>query len=231
MSAIYHAAMNENQIGPEPFQAGSGDPDIMTLGRVRSRPRRAAALAGVAMVALAGGAGAAYAAVHSPGPRAADTAAVSSAASPSPSASPTPRPGGRRPGPFGGSWRGFGFGGWSGLGIGSGAIVHGQVVVPKSGGGYQTLDVQKGQVTSVTSTSVTVKSSDGYTATYVVTSSTVVDAKAAGIGSVKTGDTVDLTATVSGSTATAASITDLTAIKAGRASSGFPAAPPAWSPS
>jgi hypothetical protein len=123
---------------------------------------------------------------------------------------------------------GFGIGAGFGIGMGPGAggVVHGQVVVPKSGGGYQTLDVQRGTVTAVSSSSITVKSSDGYSATYSVTSSTLVNAKSAGIGSVKSGDSVYVTATVSGSTATAASVTDISAIRAGRASFGFPAAPP-----
>jgi len=94
--------------------------------------------------------------------------------------------------------------------------------VPKSGGGYQTLDVQSGTVTAVSTGSVTVKSDDGFTASYAVTSNTVVGAQSAGIGSVKKGDEIFVTATVSGSTATAATIIDLTAIKNGRASFGFP---------
>jgi len=100
--------------------------------------------------------------------------------------------------------------------------VHGQLTVPKSGGGYQTVDVQDGSVTAVSTGSVTVKSADGFTATYTVTSKTVVTAEAPGIASVKKGDTVFVTATVSGSTATAASVVDVTAVKAGRASFGFP---------
>jgi len=103
--------------------------------------------------------------------------------------------------------------------------VHGQLTVPKSGGGYQTLDVQTGTVTAVSSGAITVKSADGFTATYAVTSNTVVGAQSAGIGSVKKGDTVFVSATVSGSTATAASIVDMTAIKNGRASFGFPEPP------
>jgi len=229
MLGVHHPAMSENETEPGCSEAGASEAGIVTLGRVRPRSARPAALAGVAIAALAGGAGAAYAATHSPAHGAADAAAVSSAASPGPSASPAGPRSPWKPGRYGGPWRGFGFAGWAGLG--GGRIVHGQVVVPKSGGGYQTLDVQEGQVTAVSSASVTVRSSDGYTATYVVTSSTVVDAQAAGIGSVKTGDTVDVTATVSGSTATAASITDPTAIRAGRGSFGFRTAPPTSSPS
>ena len=213
-----------------------GDPrttdssDMITMSerrRARRRLTHPAALAGVAIVALAGGAGAGYAATHSFGTKAADTAtAVAPAATPTPSASAPAGPGWRGRGGGGGRFSGRGFGGFFG-GFGTkGGIVHGQVVVPKSGGGYQTLDVQRGQVTAVSSTSITVKSADGYTAGYAVTGSTTVDAKPAGIGSVRTGDTVLVTATVSGSTATAANIVDPTAIRAGRASFGFPTAPP-----
>ena len=219
-----HARLMTDGAGPE-------GPDTITMGHGRRRLPRPAALAGVAIVALAGGAGVGYAATHSFGTKASDTAALgpARAAAPaaSPSAAPTTPAWRDMPGGKDGSGRGFGgFGGLlGGLGAGSGGIVHGQVVVPKSGGGYETLDVQRGQVTAVSSTSITVKSSDGYTATYAVTGSTVVDAKSAGIGSVKTGDTVVITARVSGTTATAASIIDPTAIRAGRASFGFPTGP------
>jgi hypothetical protein len=210
------------------FQAGE-DPDLLVIGvpePPRRRPRRAAPLAGVAALALVGGAGVAYAATHTAPARAAVTAAVSSSptASPSPSArqpavGPAGAPVGHR-----GRFGGFAFGGFpfGGFGMGSGGLVHGQFTEPKSGGGYQTVDVQNGTVSAVSASSVTVKSADGFTATYAVTSSTLVDAKAAGIGSVKKGDTIFVTATVSGGAATAANITDVTAVKAGRASFGFP---------
>ena len=86
--------------------------------------------------------------------------------------------------------------------------MHGQFVVPKSGGGYQTIDTQRGSVTAVSATSITVKSADGFSKTYQVVSSTNVDGKRNGISPVKTGHQVTVTATVSGSTATAASILD-----------------------
>jgi hypothetical protein len=195
--------------------------DLIVMNDNRGRRRvRPAALAGVAFVAVAAGTGAGYAASHrSPAASPARTAALAAGivASPSPSPS-TPA---EEPGKHGRFGRGdFIFG----LGFGPGAVLHGQVVVPKSGGGYQTLDVQRGTVTAVSSNSITVKSTDGYTATYAVTSSTIVDAQSSGIGSVKTGDTVFVTATVRGSTATAASVADVSAIKAGRADFGFPGA-------
>ncbi len=201
-------------------------PDMITINPPRWRPGRPAVVAGVAVVALAGGAGIGYATTHSlTAKAAADTAAVAAAppsASPSPSASGAPD--------SGHGWRSFPGGparvfGPIGLGAIGGGVVHGQLTVPKSGGGYQTVDVQDGTVTAVSSGSVTVKSTDGFTATYTVTSKTVVDAQAAGIGSVKKGDTIFVTATVSGSTATAASILDLSAVKAGRASFGLGTGP------
>ncbi len=207
------------------------DADMITMNPPRWqrwRPRRPVAIAGVAIVALAGGAGVGYAATHTLAAKGAtDTVAVgaaNSAASPSPAASaPASGPGapGRRG--FGGEF--FFGGGTLALG-GLSGVLHGEVTMPKSGGGYQTVDVQDGTVTAVSSTSVTVKSADGFTASYAVTSKTVVDAQAAGIGSVKKGDTVFVVATVSGSTATAASITDVTAVKAGRTSFKFSAQSP-----
>jgi hypothetical protein len=201
------------------------DEDMITYGPPRWqrwRVSRPIAVAGVAVVALAGGAGIGYAATRSAPAKVgggADTAVVAPAASASPSAS---GPAGTGNGPRR-VWVKFPGGpGLFGLGMAGGAI-HGQLTVPKSGGGYQTVDVQDGTVTAVSTGSVTVKSADGYTATYTVTGNTVIDAKAAGIGSVKKGDTVFVTATVSGSTATAASIFDQTAIKNGRVSFHFPA--------
>ena len=207
----------------EPFQPDE-DPgsDMITMNpprRPRWRPGRPVAIAGVAVVALAGGGGIGYAATHSLTAKAADTAALAAS---SPSATPSPSASG--PPGSGHGWRSFPGGPgrvFGPLGLGGG-VLHGQLTVPKSGGGYQTVDVQDGTVTAVSTGSVTVKSADGFTATYTVTSKTVVTAEAPGIASVKKGDTVFVTATVSGSTATAASVVDVTAVKAGRASFGFP---------
>ncbi len=184
-------------------------------------PARPLVFAGVAAVALAGGAGAGYAATHSTagGGSPAAVVAAGPSSSPAPSASAS---GGNGSGNAPLYHRGMRFFGRFGLGMLGGGVVHGQVTVPKSGGGYQTLDIQDGTVTAVSSSSITVKSADGFTASYAVTSSTLVNAESAGIGSVKKGDTVFVAATVSGSTATAAHIVDITAIKAGRASFGFP---------
>jgi hypothetical protein len=108
-------------------------------------------------------------------------------------------------GPFGGPFGGPGLFG----------AVHGKIVVPKPGGGFQTVDVQRGAVTAVSSTSITLKSADGFTKTYTVTSSTLVDAQRSGIGSVKVGNQVVVSAVQSGSGATASSIADLTLMHQG----------------
>ena len=98
------------------------------------------------------------------------------------------------------------------LGFGPFGAIHGQFVAPKPGGGYQTIDAQRGTVTAVSTGSITVHSGDGYTKTYQVTSTTHVDAHRAGIGSVKTGQTVSVLATVNGSSATATQIVDFAAL-------------------
>ena len=93
--------------------------------------------------------------------------------------------------------------------------MHGTVVVPKSGGGYQTVAFQNGKVTAVSSTSITLRSADGYSHTYQVTSSTMVNAQRDGIGSIKNGNQVMVDATVSGSTTTAVRIVDLSLLQQG----------------
>jgi hypothetical protein len=139
------------------------------------------------------------------------------------------------------AFRGRGLGGlFLGPGIlGSGAgggLVDGQFTVKGPTGAYETLDVRTGTVASVTNTSrstwsLTVKSADGSKGTFTVNSSTSVNGGEMGIGSVKTGDTVNVVATVSGSTDTATSVTDRTVAQAnGKSwlpSPPMPASPPA----
>jgi len=120
-----------------------------------------------------------------------------------PSSSPAPPKGGPRRGPGGP------FGGFGGPG---GNVVHGEFVVPQ-GSGFETLDVQTGTVTAVSSSSITVKSGDDFSKTYDVTADTLVNSARDGINSIKTGNTVRITATVSGSTATAVDIVDVTTIQ------------------
>lgn len=165
-------------------------------------------LVAVAAVALlAGAGGAALATSGSSSPATADSAA--SQPTPSPSASASARPPSSR-GPVAGAPGGGGgfFGGGTGGGF-SGAPVHGTLVVPASGGGYQTEDIQRGKVTAISGSSVTVLSADKYTKTYQVTGSTSVNAGHGGLSTVKVGDQVSITATVHGATATVNSIIDL----------------------
>jgi hypothetical protein len=97
-----------------------------------------------------------------------------------------------------------------------GPSIHGQFVVPKSGGGYQTLDQQRGNATAVSQTSITVKSEDGFENTYAVTSTTVVRSTRDGIADVKAGDQVGVLAVEENGKATAVHIVDITQLGADR---------------
>jgi hypothetical protein len=69
-------------------------------------------------------------------------------------------------------------------------------------------------VTDVSSTSVTVKSDDGYTKTYKVDDNTLVNAGNEGIGDVKKDDKVHVQAFMEGDTAHAAHVMDETGVGA-----------------
>ena len=92
--------------------------------------------------------------------------------------------------------------------------LHGEVVTAKRGGGYQTVDFQRGVATAVSAASITVKSADGFTKTYTVPADAVVDAGRDGIGSIKKGDTVSVDAVVTGHDAAVRSIDDESLLKA-----------------
>jgi hypothetical protein len=68
--------------------------------------------------------------------------------------------------------------------------VHGELVVKGKDGKYVTIDTQRGSVTAVSPTSITVRSADGFSATYAVGSGTRVrkDGKKAAVGDLKVGD-------------------------------------------
>jgi hypothetical protein len=194
----------------------------------RLRSRRPVIVAGIAVVGLLGGAGAALATTGSGAP---GTAPKAIAATPSPGSPLLPGQAHRM---FGHGFRGlagpmFGVGvGLGGPGVAGGpggGALHGQFVMAKPGGGYQTVDIQNGKVTAVSATSITLRSSDGYSHTYAITSSTLVDAQRNGISSVKAGHQVSLTATVSGSTATAVGVLDRTLLQQGRQAFGFGGGP------
>jgi hypothetical protein len=73
---------------------------------------------------------------------------------------------------------------------GFGGGIHGQFTVPAPGGGYETILTQRGTVTDVSASSITVKSEDGFTHTYSVDNNTLVAAGNNGIADVSKGDTV-----------------------------------------
>lgn len=144
-----------------------------------------------------------------------DGAAVAEAA-PTPTAEPTDKTtqkdkptqkekrAGVRPGHPGGPAR---------LGLAGGAL-HGEFVVPKKGGGYQTVASQRGTVESISSSAVTVRSEDGYRRAYAIDDTTMVAGGRAGVDSIKEGSTVAVVATVSGDKATAVRLVDVSRQKA-----------------
>jgi hypothetical protein len=111
--------------------------------------------------------------------------------------------------------------GWPGM-LGMGGALHGEFVVKQSDGtGYQTVATQVGEVTEVSSSSVTVKSADGYSRTYAVTKDTLVNSTRDGIGSVEKGHKVHVFATVSGDKATAVQLGDVSKRQEAREKWGF----------
>jgi hypothetical protein len=139
-------------------------------------------------------------------------------------AASTPAPTQPRPHRFGPTHRvGPRFGPFGSLGN----VLYGQFVVRTPKGGYQTVDLQRGTVQSISPTSVVVLSANGHTGTYAVTSTTIVDAQRDGIGSIHRGDQVMVVATGSGSSPKATRIADLTLLRKGSPLTGpaFPAPP------
>jgi hypothetical protein len=208
--------MSQDRPGWTPPPSPSFEPTVPTTPDVvaSSRPRRSRIGTGIAVAAIGIGAlgiaGTAYASSSSPTPSPTDSGRAGYGG--------TAGNGGQRLGPSGTTgprgdrgYRGFGPGMGAGMGMGMGGFaIHGSFVTPKQGGGYQTVDTQRGSVTGVSATSITVKSSDGFTATYTVDASALVHALRDGIASVKTGDEVSVTAVESGSEKKAVSIIDTT---------------------
>jgi hypothetical protein len=158
--------------------------------RTVSSRRRIASIALIAGVLLVGGIGVAVAQTGG-----------SSTTTPSP-----PRgaggPGGR-------------FKGGPGPGFGGGAprgAIHGEFVAPDGSGGYRTVAMQVGDVTAVSSDSITVKSADNFSRTYSVDPNTVVNSGRDGIANVKNGDKVAVNAVVNGGKAAARSVQDMTTL-------------------
>lgn len=208
---------------------GNGTPDRQP-GRNRRWNRRITFAAAVGVGAILGAAG------------------ISAAASPSPSpsggTSVAPGQGSVPGGP--GHWRmhdrddmgpGMGRGpgrrGLGGLGMGLRGAVRGDVVVPDGKGGFKTVRLQRGKVTSISATSLVVTGADNVPETYALTAKTVVDGGRDALSSVKVGDQVGVLADVSGGTGGTATVThvrDQTRLRAERplrkpAPNGTPASP------
>ncbi|MBV8950912.1 MAG: hypothetical protein JOZ99_08560 [Actinobacteria bacterium] len=187
----------EPQLPQEPHQPQPEEP-ASPRSRVRwPRSRSITIIAAVVLALLVGGISAAVA----------DTGSSSSSTSTPPSsngnAPNTTTPRGPR-GPHG--FKGF-------PGFGAMGAIHGELVTPNGSGGYRTVDVQTGTVQAVSTSSITVKSADGFTKTYAVTTNTVVNAGRDGIGTVKQNDKVSLSAVVqSNNTAEATNIVDTTSL-------------------
>jgi len=94
---------------------------------------------------------------------------------------------------------------------GAASALHGTYVVADGNGKYATELTQTGTASAVSSSSITVKSTDGYSKTYVITSSTSVDNGADKISAVLSGHTVRIVATSSNTTATSITDTSLAA--------------------
>jgi hypothetical protein len=97
-----------------------------------------------------------------------------------------------------------------------GRALHGEFVVPDGNGGFRTMVVQRGEVTAVSKTSITVVSEDKFSTTYAVTEDTLVNAARDGITTIKKGAQVSVAATKVGDKATAVHIGDQSARKAMR---------------
>ena len=95
-------------------------------------------------------------------------------------------------------------------GPGATTSLHGTAVVSDGNGGYTTQLTQTGTVSAVSSGSITVKSADGYTKTYVVSSATTVDNGNDQIADVATGHTVRIVATDTAATTITDSTIDTT---------------------
>jgi hypothetical protein len=128
-------------------------------------------------------------------------------------------PGGAMGGPGGSN---VGNGGPGGGANGLGGALHGDFVASDGNGGYVTKRLQSGTVTAVSATSITARSADGYSTTFVVGASTSVDNGVDAIGAVKTGDTVTVVGTVAGDTNTAITVFDTTLNQSSNQQNGNP---------
>jgi hypothetical protein len=104
---------------------------------------------------------------------------------------------------------GFGGGGMRGGGGAGGVMdaLHGEFTISDGSNGYKTAIMQTGQVTAISDTSLTAKSTDGYTKVYTIDAGTVFGNNGS-VSDIKSGATVTVVATPEGSNATADSVMD-----------------------
>ncbi|HET7310110.1 MAG TPA: hypothetical protein VFJ17_02165 [Mycobacteriales bacterium] len=133
---------------------------------------------------------------------------VATASSPSPSPS-AGFPGGP------GMMRGFGPGGPGALGLlgglgAGGRLLHGEATVQKPGGGTMVVRFQHGVISDVSASTMTVKSTDGFTATYTVdkTSSISLNGADGTLSKLAKNDQVRVLAVQSGSSSVAKMVLD-----------------------
>ena len=144
-------------------------------------------VAGVSTIALAGGIGAGIAYADPPSPSPTPTQSPTASTSPAPTAQPA------NPDQWGPRKR-------LRLARLARSALHGEVTL--AGEKYRVVVFQRGPIEKVSDTSLTVKSADGYTATYVVSDQTVLRKKAgqATVADLDAGDRVLVVATKDGST-------------------------------
>ena len=94
-----------------------------------------------------------------------------------------------------------------------GAPLHGSYVVEDPDGGYQTVLSQRGEVTAVSSSSLTVRSADGFTTTYRLTGDTTVLSGPDGTDDVEDGADVAVTAVRDGGSPRAVHVVDLSQLQ------------------
>lgn len=181
------------------------------MSTMTSGLRKALIAGGIAVVLSGGGVAAAWAAgqvIPAYVLSATPTDTASPAPSPGATSPASPSPGKARPFPV--LPRGF-----------AGPGIHGEFTVKNKDGSYTTLVSQRGTVQSVSDSSISVKSDDGFTQSYAINSSTtILKLPDSGTGTqgrkpplqtikatdLKTGDTVAISGTKSGTTVTATHI-------------------------
>ncbi|MGI9196395.1 MAG: DUF5666 domain-containing protein [Candidatus Nanopelagicales bacterium] len=84
-----------------------------------------------------------------------------------------------------------------------GDILHGQAVIEQPDGTIVTEQMQEGEVTAVSATSISLKSTDGFTATYVINADTRLERDHADGTAPQVGDVAHVHGTVDGGTVTA----------------------------